>query len=49
MGDVISSGVGIKEASQTRVRYAWAEFRELSQMLTKRGVSLKIKGKLYEK
>ena len=30
------------------VRCAWAKFRELSQILTKRGVSRKIKGKLYK-
>ncbi|XP_047141511.1 uncharacterized protein LOC124816381 [Hydra vulgaris] len=33
--------------SMTRVRSAWAKFRELSLLLTERSVSLKIKGKLY--
>ena len=47
LGDMIGSGGGVEETSQTRVRCAWAKFRELSQqILTKRGVSLKIKGKL---
>ena len=44
LGDMIGSGGGVEEASQTRVRCAW----ELSQIVTKRGVSLKIKGKLYK-
>ena len=48
LGDMIGSGGGVEETSQTRVRCAWAKFRELSQILTKRGVSLKIKGKLYK-
>ena len=47
LGDMIGSGSGVEETSQTRVRCAWAKFRELSQILTKRGVTLKIKGKLY--
>ena len=37
-----------RKPRKTRVRCAWAKFRELSQTLTKRGLSLKIKGKLYK-
>ena len=47
LGDMIGSGGGVEQTSRTRVRCAWVKFRELSQILTKRGVSLKIKGKLY--
>ena len=46
LGDMIGSGGGVEETSQTRVRCAWVKFRELSQILTKRGVFFKIKGKL---
>jgi hypothetical protein len=38
---------GAEEASRARVRNAWAKFRELSPLLTARGASLKVKGKLY--
>jgi hypothetical protein len=31
-----------------RVRSAWAKFRELAPILTSRGASLKIKGKVYK-
>ena len=47
LGDMIGSGGGAEEASRTRVRCAWAKFRELSPILTARGASLKVKGKRY--
>ena len=47
LGDMIGSGGGAEEASRARVRCAWAKFRELSPILTARGASLKMKGKLY--
>jgi hypothetical protein len=47
LGDMIGSGGGAEEASRARVRCAWAKFRELSPLLTARGASLKVKGKLY--
>ena len=47
LGDTIGSAGGAEEASRARVRSAWAKFRELSPLLTARGASLKIKGKLY--
>jgi len=31
IGDVIGSGGSVKETSRTRVRCAWAKFRELSK------------------
>ena len=40
-------GGGAEEASRARVRCAWGKFRELSPILTSRGASLKVKGKLY--
>ena len=47
LGDMMGSGGGAEEASRARVRCAWAKFRELSPLLTARGASLKVKGKLY--
>ena len=40
--------MGAEEASRTRVRSAWGKFNELAPVLTKRGVSLKLKGKIYD-
>ena len=48
LGDMIGAGGGAKDASITRVRCAWSKFRELSHILTTRGVSLRIKGKVYK-
>ena len=47
LGDMIGSGGGAEEASRARVRCAWAKFRELSPILTARGASLIVKGKIY--
>ena len=47
LGDVIGAGGGAEDASRARVRSAWAKFRELAPILTSRGASLKIKGKIY--
>lgn len=48
LGDMIGSGGGVEEASRMRVRCAWSKFRENSEFLTKRGVSLQIKGRIYK-
>src|SRR5664279_960447 len=45
LGDMI--GARAEEASRARVRCAWSKFRELSAILTSRGASPKVKGKLY--
>src|SRR5258706_11383195 len=47
LGDMIGAGGGVEEASRMRVRCAWAKFRELAPILTSRGASLKVKGKVY--
>jgi len=47
LGDMIGAGGGAEEASRTRVRCAWAKFKELAPVLTSRGASLKVKGKVY--
>ena len=38
----------MEEAARARVRCAWAKFKELSPILTARGASYRIKGKLYK-
>ena len=48
LGDVIGAGGGAEEASRARIRSAWAKFRELAPILTARGASLKMKGKIYK-
>jgi len=45
---MIGAGGGAEEASRNRVRCAWGKFNELLPILTARGVSLKLKGKLYK-
>jgi hypothetical protein len=47
LGDMLGSGGGAEEASRTRVKCGWKKFRELSPILTARGASLKLKGKIY--
>ena len=46
LGDMLGSGEGAEEASRTRVRCAWAKFNELGPILTCRGATWKLKGKI---
>ena len=48
LGDVIGKGGGAEESSRARVRGAWGKFRDLKMLLTARGASLKVKGKIYK-
>src|SRR3989442_4056212 len=47
LGDGIGKGGGAGEASRARVRCAWEKFRDLRRLLTARGASLRVKGKIY--
>ena len=47
MGDVTGKGGGAEEASRARVRCAWGKFRDLRMLLTVRGASSRLKGKIY--
>jgi len=47
LGDMLNGEGGSDSSTVARVRCAWKKFRELSGVLTKRGVSLKLKGKVY--
>ena len=48
LGDMIGAGAGSEEAVRCIIRCAWCKFNELAPMLTKRGLSLKMKGNLYD-
>ena len=48
LGETLGAGGGVEEAVRARVRYAWAKFKELSPILTARGASYRIKGKIYK-
>ena len=43
LGDTL----GLEEAARARVRCAWARFKELSPILSARGASYRIKGRIY--
>src|SRR5258706_542922 len=47
LGDMIGAGGGAEKASRMRVKCAWGKFSELRPLLTTRGASLKLKGKIY--
>ena len=47
LGDMIGAGGGAEDAARTRVKCSWGKFRELAPILTSRGASLKVKGKIY--
>ena len=47
LGDMIEDGGGATAAAKTRVKCAWAKFRQLMPVLTCRGASLVLKGKIY--
>ena len=47
LGDTLGSGEGVVEAARARVRCAWAKFKKLSPILTGRGASYRIKGRIY--
>ena len=48
LGDMTGAGGGVEDASRVRNRCAWAKFRELAPILTSRGASLAVKGKVYK-
>src|SRR3989441_2852638 len=47
LSDVIAKGCGAEEVSRARVRCAWRKFWDLRRLLTARGASLRVKGKIY--
>ena len=47
LGDMLGIGGGAEEASRNRVKCAWGKFLDLAPILTTKGASLKLKGRLY--
>jgi hypothetical protein len=47
LGDMLGAEGGVEAAVRNRVRCAWGKFHELAPILTRRGASLKLKGKFY--
>src|SRR3989442_4895117 len=47
LGDVIGKGGDAEESSIARVRCAWGKFMNLKRLLTARGASLRVQGKIY--
>ena len=47
LGDMIGAGGGAGDASRTRVRSGWKKFHELAPVLTLKGASHTMKGKIY--
>ena len=47
LGDMLGAAGGCGEASRIRVRGAWGQFKELAELLTRRGISLRQKGRVY--
>ena len=47
LGDMLGCAGGAVDAVRARVRCAWGKFRELAPILTLRGMSLRMKGKIY--
>ena len=48
LGDTLGMGGGVDEAARARVRCAWAKFKELSPILTARGASYCMKGRIFK-
>ena len=48
LGDTLGAGVGVEEAARARVRCDWAEFKEISPILTARDASYHIKRDIYK-
>jgi hypothetical protein len=40
-------GGGVEAALRSRIKKAWIKFRELGPILTRKGLSLKVKGRVY--
>ena len=47
LGDMIGAEGGAGDTVRARVKGAWAAFREFCPILTVRGASLRMKGRLY--
>ena len=48
LGDVISTEGGAQEVVTSRIRPAWIKFKEVSNVICGRSISLKVRGTLYK-
>ena len=48
LGDVISTEGGAQEAVTSRIRLVWKKFKEVSNVICGRSMSLKVRGALYK-
>ena len=48
LGDVVSTEGGAQEAVTSRIRSAWKKFKEVSNVICGRSISLKVRGTLYK-
>ena len=48
LGDVISTQEGAQEAVTSRIRSAWKKFKEVSNVVCGKSISLKVIGTLYK-
>jgi hypothetical protein len=48
LGDVIEAGGGVESAVRARIQKAWGKFRELGSIITRKGMSIKVKGRVYD-
>ena len=46
LGDMLRAAGGCAEASRTRIRGAWRQFKEFAELLIRRGIPLKQKGRV---
>ena len=47
LGDLLKAAGGCRKASRTRVQGAWGEFKEFAELLIRRGIPLRQKGRVY--
>ena len=47
LGDMMDAAGGCREESRTRVRRAWGQFKEFAELLTRRGIPLRQKSRVY--
>jgi len=47
LGDILSVDGDADAAMKTRIRIGWNKFRHLIPLLTNKGISLKVRGRLY--
>ena len=47
LGDILGAAGGCREESRTRVRGAWGQFKEFAELLSRRGMPLRQKGRVY--